>query len=226
MSHLRVLSRTCAACLLVLLAPIAVNATTITFDLGYMFDQNPPTTMATPYLQATFSDHEGGGVDLVMTAVNLPSGAYVGDWFFNTTVANPSLLTFTYVAGAQASVTVNSNKIHSGNIGDYDISFVFPSSQSSPNRFGATSSSTYLITGQNVTAESFVSLADRHGQTEQLYTVANIGGTGNVGWTGAKAYVTPPAPPVTTVPEPGAMTLLMAGSALLFAPKLIARLRR
>jgi hypothetical protein len=174
--------------------------------LGTFSDVAPSTTPVNAvYAKAIFQDSGVDTVTLTMKVLPgiLPAGAYVPEWYFNSTTA--PLNSITHFSGDTASSVGNTPNTFKadGTGGKFDILFKFP--VSNPGQIGQGQQSVYTLTDTGLTANSFNSLsvpAPNGGGYLGAIKVQGYG-KGNSAWIAA-------AP----VPEPKSYAMLLAGLGL------------
>ncbi|MHB8493568.1 MAG: hypothetical protein ACYC9Z_13075 [Casimicrobiaceae bacterium] len=189
----------------------------ISFTTAGAFSGTPPAGMSSSdiFANAIFDDSVGPNiVKLTMSVLsgvtNMPSGAYVNDWYFNLDPSVSGGVTLAFASGTeattQASYSPNAYKAD-GTGGAFDIYFEFPTAN--PGQLGQGNSSVYTLTGTGITASSFnfnsisdpanannggaISAIHLQGYSSSVW----IAGTGGGG-------VVPPA----SIPEPGVLGLV------------------
>ncbi len=181
----------------------------LTYALTYEFSGATPPEGPTPWLKATFDDGgSAGSVDLTLKTPNLTDAEFVFQWLFNLDPAlDPNLLVFSapVKTGMFTDPTINTgvNAFLANGDGMFDIQVRFDNTDGAVKRFGVGDAVEYTITGiPTLTAYSFDYLSDMDGGQGTYPTAAHVGGIGpsnsDSGW--------------ISVPEPGALTLLLAGS--------------
>jgi hypothetical protein len=168
----------------------------------------------TVFATALFDDHgSSGSVTLTMHVLsNLSAGAYVNDWYFNTSTA--PLNSITYVSGQAASLVqtgvINSYKAD-GTGGKFDFAFHFPTAN--PGQLAQGNTSVYTLIDSGLTAASFNSLSVPAPNGGNYLSALHVQGYGNSAWIGGTQNVNPPCPDcsVVTVPEPTTLLLMSAG---------------
>ena len=129
------------------------SAGTLTFNLSNEYTGGDPPEGATPWLVATFDDHDASGsVDLTLEAINLTDSEFVGEWLFNLDSAlDPTALSFSTmtVSGLFAAPTINTGVDTYPAAGDgmFDLQFVFSNAGDSSAKFGVGYKLKTTITG-------------------------------------------------------------------------------
>lgn len=166
---------------------------------------------STIFATAIFDDHGGSGsVTLTMNVLNnLPSGAYVNDWYFNVSSAPLSAINF--VSGVQATanptpVENGSNGFKADGTGGY-FDFAFHFKTSNPGELGQGHTSVYTLTGTGITANSFNSLSVNGGN---YLSALHMQGYGNSVWVSGDGMLRIPQTPAD-IPEPATLALLGLG---------------
>lgn len=233
------------ACLVVILAPLNAQATTLTFGLDYPYCAHAPDGTA-PWLTATFDDGGSkGSVNLTLSSSGLVNEEYVASWYFNLgsglddDLGNPStgsgglttdVLSIQPVIAdssydaiyAATKIRTGHNSFHAASDGAFDILFDFSQNASNNNkRFLAGFELKYTITGANLSAQSFNSISEANGGSDNriFYSAAHVlrspyKGHGNhdddypnqaCGWIADSAHAHAPEP----------CTMLLLGSGLI-----------
>jgi hypothetical protein len=189
---------------------------TIDFTTAGTFSGTAPSNPSptTVFATATFADQTDGSVTLKMNVFNnLPTGAFVNDWYFN--VAQAPLTGITFVSGIEATgnnpIPVENGKDAfkaDGTGGKFDFAFHFTTSN--PGELAQGSQSVYKLTGAGLTADSFNALSvsnNSSGYVSALHVQAlgNNGGTDSI-WVSGEG-----SSPSTEIPEPGTLALLGLG---------------
>lgn len=116
---------------------------------------------STVFATAIFDDHNSSGsVTLTMSVMNnLPSGAYVNDWYFNVSSAPLGANSITPSGGTAALTIDNGTNAFKadGTGGNFDFAFHFPTSN--PGELAQGHTSVYTLTGAGLTASSFDSVS-------------------------------------------------------------------
>lgn len=174
---------------------------------------SPGTIFAT----AVFDDHGGSGsVTLTMNVLNnLPSGAYVNDWYFN--VSSAPLTAINFVSGVQASASptpveflVANNYKADGTGGNFDFAFHF--NTSNPGELGLGHTSVYTLTGAGITASAFNSLSVPAPNGGNYLSAIHVAGydNGKSVWVSGDGSLRIPQTPAD-IPEPATLALLGLG---------------
>jgi len=152
-------------------------------------------------------------VQLTMNVLNnLPSGAYVNDWYFN--VSSAPLTAINFVSGVQASASptpvengLNAFKAD-GTGGNFDFAFHFTTSN--PGELGQIHTSVYNLVGAGITASSFNSLSVPAPNGGGYVGAAHLAGYGNSVWVSGDGMLRIPQTPAD-IPEPATLALLGLG---------------
>lgn len=180
----------------------------VTMPLDFTFSGTGATS-GSPIAQ--FTDSGTDTVTLLLTnAITSPTSAFISEWDFNfnpTRDLSTSPLTINHSAGLTAnSVSQGLNAFKADGDGNYDISFVFPVSNSDPTRFLPGQTSTYIITGTGISASNF-NFGSVGGALGTFLSAAHLqdtttsDGSLSSGWVGAR------------VPEPSPLLLGLASIA-------------
>lgn len=170
---------------------------------------SPSTIFAT----AVFDDHGGSGsVTLTMNVLNnLPSTAYVNDWYFNVSSAPLGTNPFTFVNGVQAlTAASDSNAFKAdGTGGKFDLQFSF---FNGAGELAQGHTSVYTITGAGLTASSFNSLSVPAPNGGNYLSALHLQGydNGNSVWVAGTGIFRVPQNPAE-IPEPATLALLGLG---------------
>ncbi len=206
--------RACFLLTALLLGLGCAQATTIQFDLQYLFNGDMPANTTTPWARATITDQldpvtklPTGTVTLTMQATNLyaplsGTGEFIGSWWFNI-APFPTSLSVNWSNGVQAANPGGKSGITQGldccsavPDGNFDLRFDFLS-----NTFTNGLSSTYTISATGLDALDFQALSqpNQSGQTYGFPTMAHVQ---NVGGLTSKSGL------VTNTPEPATFGLI------------------
>ena len=133
----------------------------ISFTTAGAFSGTAPSSpgSSTVFATAIFDDHNSSGtVTLTMSVLNnLSSGAYVNDWYFNSSTA--PLASINFVSGTQAASVDNSTNAFKadGTGGNFDFAFHFPTNN--PGELAQGHTSVYTLIDTGITANSFNSVS-------------------------------------------------------------------
>jgi hypothetical protein len=196
-------------------AVFEIDFTTASGFSGTVPGSPSPSTI---FASAIFTDGPGGSgsVTLTMNVLsNLPSGAYVNDWYFNVSSAPLAAGAINFVSGLEASANPTpidfekaDNYKADGTGGMFDFAFHFE-----PNlkELGQGQTSVYTLTGSNITANSFNSLSipDKEGKGGNYVGAIHVQGYGNSVWIAGSGITRQPQ--TGEVPEPATLALLGLG---------------
>ena len=196
-------------CLCLVLSAGAGFSGSIGFDLSLTFDGDSPAGKTLPWLTATFTDIDSGGVQLTMSASGLVAEEFARSFYFNIkpTVGTLDLRFITHTEGtikAESIISSPDNLKADGEKGLFDLLFEFPTANKDRLPSNDILTSVYIFgSGLKLDAASFDFTNDNEDYAGQYYSAAHVQGIGeggkNSGWIAA------------TVPEPGSMILLGIG---------------
>jgi MYXO-CTERM domain-containing protein len=197
---------------LAILAPTGAQGAEIKFKLSVEFSGAVPPEGATPWLTATFDDHDtAGSVDLTLETTNLVDEEFVFEWLFNL---DPTLDVEDLVFSAPTKtgaftdpvIDLEENDFKADGDGYFDIEVMFDNSGGAADYFGPgvpMDKVEYTITGiPTLTANSFDFQSVEGGGAGTWPTAAHVGGIGSddqgSGW--------------VSTPEPASLSLLVLGA--------------
>ena len=190
-----------------ILLPASALGALLTMQLSYEYSGALPPVGSVPWLTAAFDDTQGP-VILTLTATNLTDDEYVAKWLFNLDPdLNPGLLQFVQSdkSGSFEDPTIGNeyDDFNADGDGQFDIEFAFATADGGDNRFGVAEWVEYTITStQTLTADSFDFQSTPAGGEGTWPTAAHVQAiidpNNGSGW--------------VTVPEPGALALLVLGA--------------
>jgi hypothetical protein len=178
----------------------------IDFTTAGAFSGTAPSSPGanTVFATAIFDDHNStGSVTLTMSVLNnLSSGAYVNDWYFNSTTA--PLTGINFVSGTQASsVDSGTDTFKADGIGgNFDFAFHFPTNN--PGELAQGHTSVYTLVDTGLTANSFNSVSVPAPNGGGYLSALHVQGYGNSVWISGD-------PGATRVPEPATLALIGLG---------------
>ena len=204
-------------------------AATVTYDFNVEFSGGEAPAGPTPWIVATFSDTSiAGVVQLTITTSGLTGNESIAALYFNL---DPTLsathLAFTSLnsgAGsiAASSIQTGTKAFMADGDGLYDILMSYPTG-SGPGTFNNTVSSTYDITYKGngtLTAASFFFLSAPAGGHGPYYAAAHVQNTTGPG-SGGSGWIAP----VSAVPLPASVWLLLSGFGSLVGVRWLSRQR-
>jgi hypothetical protein len=210
------MSKIAAAALFVMSAGAlsAAKADTITyyFSLDNYYNGDVKVTDPAVFATATITETGSNQISVTMTALQgLDAHAYVNDWAFN--LAGGSLVTSAVnTGGATTSKAVETTGVNGfGGDNGFDLGFSFDTANPGQLQYPTSMSSTYLLSGVNLSLASFQS-QDAAGH----YNAVHVQGLTNGTLTGSSYYygsTTPsnPLPSTGNVPEPATVASLGLG---------------
>jgi hypothetical protein len=214
-------------------APQAVSANTITIALTTEFSGADTPGGTSPYLTAIFDDFDGSGVvQLTLDATNLIGSEFVTEWDFNLNPAlDATLLDIDFVGGIEAdSVSTGTDAFKADGVGGFfDIEFMFPNAPPG-DRLGPNlvTTSVYTFTLLGLEAEDFNYLSVLGQSYASAAKVQGIGPNGEgSGWIGGGiGDDSDDEPDVPEIPEPASFALLGFGGLLLVTRSFLRRRKR
>ena len=195
-----------------LAAPGRVGASAFVYQFTDVFQGSAPEGTS-PWITAAFSDVAPGVVQLTISAVGMTTAESLGSLLLNLDPADsPANLQFTYVSStgsfAHPTVTTGENKFKADGDGKYDIDLAF--SLKTGKIFTTGDSVTYDISASGLNAMDFDYLsAPSAGEAGPFLAAAKFVCT-------TTPTISEWAAPVglTPIPEPGTVSLLVAGGVL------------
>jgi hypothetical protein len=208
----------CAALVVSLFAPGRVGASAFVYQFTDVFEGSSPEGTS-PWLTTSFSDVSPGVVQLTISAAGMTTAEDVGSLLLNFNPAeNPGKLSFAYVSSigsfAHPTISTGENKFKANGDGKYDIDLAF--SQKNGKIFTTGDSITFDITsstyGTGLNAQDFDYLSQPSaGGAGPFLAALQLDCTSS----STTEWAAPTG--LTPVPEPGTISLFVAGGALLAA---------
>jgi MYXO-CTERM domain-containing protein len=194
------------------------QATIITFNSVLEFSNGTPPDGSTPWVRATFDDHNAfGSVDVTLSAVNLTDPEFVTEWDLNLDPGlNPTALVFsapTKVGSfTDPVISKGVNAFQADGDGEFDIEIAFDSSNGASTHFGVGESAKFTVTGiPTLNAFSFLFTSNPHGGSGPYHMATHVQATGTND--NKSGWVAPdPSSPGPITPEPASWALALMGA--------------
>jgi hypothetical protein len=195
----------------------SVHASSLSFNIGTIFNGTAVPANSAPWVNATFTDLSAGQVKLSIVANGLTANEKIGELYFNLDpLLVPTDLAFSVTAmgGAFEDPVISKgiNLFKSDGDGYYDVMISF-NTDGQQKAFNGGDTLEYTISLPSLTANSFDFISAHDGGAGQYKAVAHLMGL----------VPAPDAPDSTsswaTVPEPATISLLAIGAAALLRRK-------